>query len=524
MEPRRGNRYWTQCPFEKAGYKIYSDIHCREIKEESARRRAGIPYSEETSEEIRLKSLRLDWEPTNEERIRRFCDNGHFTNQRALTLWEHMQELTLRPKQSGLGAIPDAAMACIWSFVYEYWDAQSLSKTCRSFRISYERVPVIEEGISIHQAPKLDCDKHLHLRFRHTGHFCPDKKFLERDQEKVLSIDMEHRETNDPSRRPIRKWDNQLQFPPTVLHGIQELKLVTENGYFEKSTRFATLKKLDLRCASKAIPYDLGDMLPVLEKLDLTCWSDPDAWRRLITNSPFPAVTHLSLAGATFDFVLSSDLFPKLLSLEIGDVGDRAYFNLERSVIDSAFLTPRSSMCLVAEDAYIRKVIVGYGELPRTLNPLSWLSGIRIGELDFYPVFSSVHVGMLVPMQPTIVHLVMDVFDLEGLCIGMRRLLGRGEAMACDLLDIDLLSCPNPLAGSAGHTTRGRIAVTTDGLKQLPKRILLRCSHDGTDPISVPGYTEAREYSETVGVNETIVMNLSIPEVFLGMDSRKTFG
>jgi hypothetical protein len=374
------------------------------------------------------------------------------------------------------------------------------------------------------KVPKTDCDKHLHLRFRHTGRFCPDEKFLQRDQEKVLSIDMEHKETEDPSRRPIHKKDNEIQFPSHVTRSIQELKLITENGYFEHYTCFDSLKKLDLRCASKSIPIHLGYMLPVLEKLDLTCWSEADAWRRWIATHPFPSVTHLSLAGATFEFNLRADQFPKLQSLEIWDVGDRASFNLETSAIDSARLTPSSSMCLHATDAYIRECTIEFDEWHTRFDPQAFMSGIRVGELDVHPVFRPCYLGMLAGVQPTIVHLTMDVLGLEGLCIWMRRLRGQGRAMAWDLLDIDLLPYPGPTVGDAGHTLRGRIALTTDSMKQLPKRITLRSFHHGIDPIPVPGYTEARDYSETVAANEMIVMNLSIPEVLLGVESRKMFG
>jgi len=325
--------------------------------------------------------------------------------------------------------------------------------------------------------------------------------------------------------KPSRPRDNDIHFPLDLMMDLQELTLHADQGRFGNGMFLESLKKLYLQCAYDAIPHNLGDMLPRLETLELTCWSTSDEWRQFHPHSAFPSVTHLALYGDTFNFYLQLSRFPKLESLEIWYVHASSCFDLGNGVLDTALVTPSGSLCLVAEDAHIRNVTV----LDRELGRLDfvggmWMRGIRVHEIDFQPTCPWHLFDMFVPVHPTIVHLRMAATDLEALCKIIRRLLRADTALGWDLLDIDVLPFPQQPAGSAGRTTQGRIAVTTDNMKRLPKSITLRCSARDVAAIPVPGYTEAREYSKSVIHSEEIVLNLSIPDALRGVDQRKTFG
>jgi hypothetical protein len=406
------------------------------------------------------------------------------------TLCSYLREFSFRPKQEGLATIPDAAMTILWSFIRNFTDAVNLSRTARSFRRSYET----------------DCDSHLHLVLKRTGRFFPDRKCPNVDQEKVRSIHFEH---TDAVHDPKRPWmtNNDIIFPLAMEYAMEELTLKTNSGSLTYGSRIPYLKKLDLRCYEEVVHHRLGEMFPRLETLELTCWPKVDNPNRnaVFLTSTFPKVTRLVLGGSSFHFYISSKTFPMLKDLELWDTKHGSVFHFEDCTLETASITDQQSNRVMG-NAHINKLTVPWTDF----NNNGLFRSVQVDDLTIEGVFSSHFFPYLETAIPKTVHVRMNMASLDGLVMYMRRFARGAGVAAWDLLDIDVFG-GLPAAGGGGYNTSGFLTVSTTMLRKLPKKITLRRSEGMLPPFPLPGYTEARDYSETVDQAEDIILNLSIP-------------
>jgi len=318
---------------------------------------------------------------------------------------------------------------------------------------------------------------------------------------------------------------------------LQKLTFQSGGGALRYSPDFAQIRALDLFCNADRLPHNLGEMFQQLTSLRMCCWHDKSNLWPMTQSVPFPKVTHLSIRGDRFMFVLSAPSFPKLKRLEILDVDNSSTFNLATAHVDVVEVTPIGSMCLRGADAHVGRatvvrmqngVPIGWPttgcRVPVDWPKTMWLGGIRVDEMEVQPRYNVSMLRILQAKQVSTLRLSITEENLQYLVVQIFQCLRHKTLAGLKLLSIDI-ERTKIAAGSNGAVTRGQVVLTADAMRMLPEEVDLIRSEAGTSYFPLAGYAEAREclLGTSTGPKE-VVLNLSLPVEFTTGDTRRTFG
>jgi hypothetical protein len=421
-----------------------------------------------------------------------------------------------RDGYDGLACLPDATLHCIWSFLGTMREASNLASTCTTLYRSFET----------------DCSPTLHLEMAVWEFAANSTQWPTRFMSKTRSLLVNHWGMNNRVPGAV----GELVIDPSTLPNLEQLEVRCNQYGFAihspTSLFLLTLKHLSLEIAQDRFDHIIGTSLPNLEKMSLNLshyyTGDFDAMGRRVAPTPclidgrfFEKLGELVLDGGMADFNIVGKSFPLLKTLWIGQCSSSSVFDLSCMRLDSVTVCCQSMRVLFqlpsvdearSNAAHIQQLTVT-GQVTSEWFDEHWLPGVSIGDATFLGYFPLDRLDTLANLNPARVHLIIEMRGFWGLIDTMFS-SAKTRVLPWDLVDIDVdLTYAIP-ADYERAKTQELFVTNTNFLASMPKKITVRASEHGIDPIDLMSYTKALKYSET-HVDEIIALRLSLPDVIV---------